>query len=1117
MTAYEHLLNQIDVFIRKYYKNRMIKGMILFVTFALLLYLSVITLEYFGRFSSNIRFSLFLFFILGSLSLLVYYVLIPLSKILSFGKLISREQASLIIGDFFPDISDKLYNTLELGNETSENHPNFELIRASVGQRAKQLSVFNFPAVIDLRSNIKYAKYFAIPLFLLGILLIFNPSFIKEPTERVIAYNKEFEKPKDFEFYLLNSDFTLNEGEDLLIEVEVKGRILPENVFINSPLGNYQLQKLTKNKFTYTFNKVAKSFKFQFAANNEVSSIYEVEVIPNAVIGKFNAKVTYPSYIGREVKNFENVADLSIPEGSIIEWDVFSKNTKEIKMLFSDTNFVSSKAGFTFKKRFLNTSPLTITLQNKQSNSIDSLKYFIQVVKDQYPVISVEEKLDTVSSSIRFFEGKIGDDYGLTALNFHYEIKSKDGQLKKRQKTVLKPSGTAFSFNFAHDFRNDTLQPEDKVDYYFIVYDNDGVNGSKATKSQSFTYSLPSKDELIEKRNETIDNAKDNIKEIMKEVQQFNRNLDNFKKDNLNAKTNSWEQQNKLQQLQEQQQSLQNQLEQLQEDLNESFDEKNSLLDMDPELQEKYDLLQELLEQVMDQEMMDLLKELQDLLKENNKPQFNQKLEEFDLKSKDLNKQLDRSLELLKKTQVNELMNDLEETLQDLAKEQDELREQLENREISKEEALKKQKELEEKFNKLKEEFEKLNKLNEELQRPYDIEQFNDLKDEITDELQDASESLDKNKTKKATGHQKSAADKMKELADAMDAMQNSANAQQNEEDMQLIRQILKNLIASSFAQEDIINQVTTVNFNDPYFNFLSREQRKLMDKSMPIIDSLTELAKRQPQIASFIDKEVSSLRNAQKNALFYFGERNKFYINSNTQLSMTSYNNLALLLNESLQQLQMDMQGDGDGDEGDGDDPASGQGGKSGKGKQGKDGEGDGGDFKQQLKDQLDKLKNGMNPGGQQPGNKPGENGLPSSELVKMIMQQRMLRQHLEKMRQELNKDGKGFGNQLNPLINDLEQQEKDLLNKNIGREQIRRQQDILTRLLESEKAIRERGFEEKRESKSAKNYNLGNQNRIDEYNKQKLHQLELFRTIDPEYSKYYLDKATEYFNKQL
>ena len=71
------------------------------------------------------------------------------------------------------------------------------------------------------------------------------------------------------------------------------------------------------------------------------------------------------------------------------------------------------------------------------------------------------------------------------------------------------------------------------------------------------------------------------------------------------------------------------------------------------------------------------------------------------------------------------------------------------------------------------------------------------------------------------------------------------------------------------------------------------------------------------------------------------------------------------------------------------------------------------------------------------------------------------------------------------------------------------------MTRLLESEKALMERGFEEKRESKEGKNSNFGNQIRFDEYTKQKLNQIELLRSVDPLYRKYYKDKANEYFNR--
>ena len=63
--------------------------------------------------------------------------------------------------------------------------------------------------------------------------------------------------------------------------------------------------------------------------------------------------------------------------------------------------------------------------------------------------------------------------------------------------------------------------------------------------------------------------------------------------------------------------------------------------------------------------------------------------------------------------------------------------------------------------------------------------------------------------------------------------------------------------------------------------------------------------------------------------------------------------------------------------------------------------------------------------------------------------------------------------------------------------------------------KALKERGFEEKRESTSGKNVNYGNLIRFDEYKRNKLGQVELLRAVDPLLTKYYKDKAGKYFNQ--
>ena len=55
------------------------------------------------------------------------------------------------------------------------------------------------------------------------------------------------------------------------------------------------------------------------------------------------------------------------------------------------------------------------------------------------------------------------------------------------------------------------------------------------------------------------------------------------------------------------------------------------------------------------------------------------------------------------------------------------------------------------------------------------------------------------------------------------------------------------------------------------------------------------------------------------------------------------------------------------------------------------------------------------------------------------------------------------------------------------------------------------------KRESKSGKNYNSSNLKSINQYNQQKVKQVELLRSLEPEYRKYYKDKASSYFNEVL
>ncbi len=1113
MNSFNTLLHQIDSFIRKYYKNQLVKGLILLVGVFLLSFLFVTSLEFFGRFNSLIRAFLFFTFLLINSFILTFYVIIPLLKLFSFGKTISREQASTIIGEFFPEISDRLINTLQLSSLLTSKGASYELVKASIEQRSKSISSIPFVNGIDLKKNYKYFKWI-FPLLLVTFLLaLFFPAIFTQSTKRVVNYDKEFKMDAPFEFILKNTNFQLQEGEDLQINVQTIGNLLPSKVYLVSSQGKFLMQKSTRIDNSFLLERLSTDLKFHFEANGFTSASYFVKVQPKATIGVLNAQLNFPSYIGRKDEFIENIGDIDIPEGTKVTWFVKTKNTSSVVFNFGNKKESFSTTDIEFSKVFKSSQQLKLIYKNAFVSKIDSVNYFYQVTKDAFPEIHTHELKDSLITSVRYFTGELMDDYGISQLYFVYKINS-SGKVIEKKKKINVLSSTHQQFNFAIDFKEENLSLNDRIDYYFEVFDNDGVNGPKSSKSSLSSFQLPSLDKLNEQRDSEQDLAKDKMNKLFTKAQQFEKNVDRLKKDLLNDKSSEWNKLNQLQQLKEQQKSIEKELNSLQNQMNESIENKNELSELDKELIAKQEMIQDLLDKVMDDELKDLLNKLEELMKSNDNENLNKKLEKLEVKSQDMQKQLDRSLELLKKMQVNEKIDAVEKELNELSKEQESLKDKLDNNKIDKESSIKKQNEVNKRFEELKEDLKELNKLNDQLLAPLPLTPSTETEKDIQNELNNAKDALEKGNEKKATKNQQKAASEMKKLSDELNKKQSSANKKQKGEDMESIRLLLENLITLSFNQESILKDFTSLSTNDPSYKSKGRLQRSLMDDFKLVEDSLLRLAKRQASIATFIDKELNTINENFNSSIEAIDEHQKNRITTYLQFAMTGINNLALLLNESLQNMQSEMNADGKGD-GSCPNPKPG---KSGSG-------GDVDDMKEMLKKQLEKLEKAKQQGGKKPGDKPRGSlpngkegqGMSGKEIAKMAAQQSALRQRLEQLKKELNNDGKGSGNKLNPLIKSLEQQEKDLINRTKNSDLIKRQKEILTRLLESEEALREKGFDEKRQSKSGKDYKNSNLKSINEYNQKKLKQIDLIKTIEPVYKKYYKDKSSSYFNEVL
>lgn len=1129
------LVEKLDEFIRKYYKNLLIRGLLLSVSSVLAFYLVAIISDYFAFFSSGVRTLMFFAFVGVFLTSFIFWVIDPLIRLYRLGKVISYEKASLIIGNHFPDVNDKVLNTLQLGAYSDISGQQLDLVQASITQRVKELKPVPFTAAIDLSKNRKYLRFLLPPVFVVLTLFIAAPGLLKEGTYRLVNYNSDFEVQAPFEFVLLNEKTEAIEQSDYIVQLELKGESIPAEVRIVTGTESYLMQQKDKRHFEYTFKKVSKDFSFHFTADGFSSKEYKVKILPNPSLISFEVQLEFPKYTGLSAKTISNSGDLSVPEGTVAKWLVRTKNTDELRVQLPDTILnlkPSSKDLFVFNSRLKKSGSYSLRSKNQFTSSNDSLNYYLNVVADQYPSISLEEHQDSTSLKRKFFAGEISDDYGFTKLSFAYRfIESSDSVSDNQLHTVDLPfsrQNTSDRFVYYWDMSTMSISPGDQIEYYFVVYDNDGIHGPKFTRSATRVFKAPTLEEISASTDKNNKEIKSDLESALKEAKKIDKEMQLLKQEMLEKKQLGWQDKSKLENLMERQMNLQKQIEQIKQDNKLNNQQKTEFNEMDPALLEKQKQLEEMFDKIMTDEMKKLYDELQKLMEAMNKDKVQEQMQEMEMSNKELEKELDRSLELFKQMEFEQKMENISEKLNELAEKQEKLSEDTKDKKESQENLEKRQEELNKEFENIKKDLEELNKLNEELENKKNLENTEESQEKISEEMQKSSEELDQNKNKKASESQKNASQEMKKLQQQMESMLQGMQAQQNAEDMDAIRALLENLITLSFDQEALMKEMAKTSAKDPKYIKLGQQQRKLQDDAKVIEDSLFALSKRQVSIQSIVNQEMVTINKNMEEAISNIGERKTPQANSNQQYVMTSLNNLALMLDNALQQMQQQMNSSAAG---------NGSCNKPGKGKP-KPGEGkpqgqgqspeqsvqsikkmqeDLAKTLEQLKKQLEQQgqqQNGKKPG-QKPGmGMPGQNGQLSKELAEMAAQQEALRRKLQELGTELNKDGSGKGNQLKKIAEQMEKNEEDIVNMNINRETLLRQQDIVTRLLESEKALRERDWDEKRQSNEAKNEDLSNSFQFLQYKRQKEKEVELLRTIPADLTPYYKNRVNEYFN---
>ncbi|OFX51418.1 MAG: hypothetical protein A2046_04450 [Bacteroidetes bacterium GWA2_30_7] len=1100
---YQIILSKLDYFIRKYYKNQVLKGTIISVTIILFSYLFAIISEYFGNFSITAR--TIIFYSLVGLFLIVIstLIIIPLLKLLKIGKTIDHFQAAKIISTHFGSLQDKLINTLELLRITENSLYSKELILASIDTRIESIKPIPFQTAIKYKENLKFGRYLLI-IFFLGIVLnYFYPSVLFDGSKRIINHSIYFEPEAPFKFIIENDSLTCKKGDDFTIKVSTEGNVIPENVKIHYSNNQFILSKKSINSFEYTFKNLNTSLSFSLSSGDINSQKYTLNILPSPNVLDFKIFIDVPEYTGEKDNIVENTGDITVPVGSKVRWDFKTADISVLQILFNDSaKFnvnMGSENSFNYEKQILESSDYKIVASNNFFANQIILKYYIKVVPDLYPSIKILSVQDSINKNLFYFKGLINDDYGFENLNFIYTIPGQNKSLK--QFITINKTLTSQEFYYTFDFSNINSAEANNIEYYFEVSDNDKISGSKSTKSQLFEYKLISRDELKKQKDEASESAQSKLSDSQKLAEELQKQVSDLKKDMLNKDMTEWEKTKKIEDIIKKQEQLEKKIFEMQAENQLSNEFSSQLTEEQKELLEKQKQIEELLNNLMDDELKKMFEELQSLMNKMDEKKMNELTEKMEMSMEDLAKQLEKDLELLKKMELEKKIEETAQELEKLAEKHDELSNKTDESKTPSDSLKKEQEKHSEELEKLEKEYEKLQEKNSELEEPEKLKNFSEEFKDIKNQMNDAKQNLDKNNSKKASKSQKSASDKMKDLAQNMKDMMQQNQSAQEMQNMDDLRQIIDNLVHFSFNQEALMVSIQNVNYKDPKLDEYKRDQLKISDDFSIIKDSLYSLSKKSPMISSAINKEISEIEQNILKIKTDFEDTRIQNVKSDQQFVMTSANNLALLLNEILKQMQEQMnqqqkQGNSQCNK-----PNPSNNPMPGMKKS-----------QQSLKSQMEQMIEQMKKGDGK-GNQFDKNAM-NKQIAKMMAQQEIFNKTLNDLKTKSSLSPEGM-KKLNEISQLNEQNLKDLINKNITPQLVKRQELILTRLLEAEKSDFEREIDKKRESKEAKNEEFRNPNEIFKYKELNSQFNELLNLSNIELNKYYMDIYKEYLLK--
>ena len=1091
---------------------------------SIIIFISALTIENIFYLSSSIRVKVWISL---AVIFIIFITLLTVVSIQIKNNRLKRYKLEFIAkntGKFAFSKQDNLINALQIEN-SKETLYSEDLSNSFIKQTIDKLSKLKISFLFPSKKIYLWKKITLICLIITLLTIISTWKHSVSSMYRWAHAKTEFIPPKPFKLIGLTRHLNVLGGENVNIGFKATGEI-PDSIFIEfRPVFNienkdstiiFSAKKSNVDEYKFEFLEIYQNFQYRaFSPSikfwdpwDEITTkFFSISVTDRPSIDDFLVTITPPAYTGLKKQSQKaNQAQIQAINGSKINVELKSNKDLSLAELILDDekkemNINGKRAQFEFIASL--DQKFSINLKDKRGvRNRNPIPFNLQIINDISPEMTIIQPppiIELGSDQTIPILMSIEDDFGFSNLQLSYELQrpnyiDAEPFISLFNIEINKSSKTQQDIQTIWNLQSIGLMPEDEIYFHFELYDNDIVTGPKKTISSTFIARLPSLNDLFHSFNDEQEQIIDAVKIELEDIQKLKVELDKaelnlLKKDKLEWKDN--------QSLKETLESVQQQLDDFQtlaEQINQLNDngEKHQLFSKD--LMNKFEDLQKLIEEIFPPDMLKNMDWMKKALEDMKPEELLSALENLSNNIQQVEKELDRFLDIFKRVKAEQEVDQLRKRLEQLVQNQDNIDQQI--RQTNNETNASKFKKLEQEQKINKREFDEIISSMEDAAK--DVKVFSrktaqsleklsesELSKSTENHLEQTIQSLNKEEPYKAMDESYASLNDIETVELEMDNILSEFQKETTRDMSSKFRLILKDLLTLSKSQESLKSETEQIPRNSPGLHDLALEQQMIQNQLTQAMENAVSLSKETFLVSPMMGRMLGSAYAQMNVSKGKLAERNGNGSIDNQDEAIIALNEGSKIIIQSIKQMQESGSASG---------------------------------YNQFLKqlEQMAGKQQGINNQGMQLALGQMANSLKNSIMQQMLAQQKGVRKSLQKMLNEMKKSGnQGLGD-LNSISKEMNDVIKDLEEKKYTQSTSNKQKKILSRMLDSQTSMTQRGIDNNRKSESSEQITFENINGMPEDlgQRQSIIFNAMNKALNSGYSRDYQNMIRRYFN---